>query len=83
MQRSFSLTEVERRILQFFREHPQAVETVRGIATWVGCEAEAIEKALNGLVGRRWIATDETRMVRGYALTQDQRILAQIQETMG
>ena len=82
MRKPFSLTEVERRILQFFREHPHAVETVRGIATWIGHEPKVIEEALKGLVGRKWISTDETSMVRGYVLTRDQRALTQIQEMM-
>ncbi|MBI3615939.1 MAG: hypothetical protein HY211_05415 [Candidatus Omnitrophica bacterium] len=78
----FSLTPVQRQILKFFQQHPQAVETVRGIASWLGHEAKVVEEALKELVGRRWLATDETSAVRGYALTGDRRMLTQIQEAL-
>ena len=76
------LTPIERKILKFFQEHPQAVETVRGIATWLGHEAEAVEEALKGLVGRKWLIADQTSVVRGYTLTGDDRVLTQIQEAL-
>jgi len=78
-----SLTPVQRQILKFFQEHPQAVETVRGIATWLGQEAEVVEQALEGLVSRKWLALHETSAVRGYALTADARFLTQIREALG
>ena len=77
-----TLTPVQRQILKFFKDHPQAVETVRGISTWLGREAEVVEQALEGLVSRRWLALHETSVVRGYALTADARLLAQIREVL-
>ncbi len=78
-----SLTPLERQILQFFQEHPHAVETVRGIATWLGHEVAAVEEALKCLVSRKWLAMDETSAVRGYALTGDERLLSQIRQVLG
>ena len=82
MQKPVSLSEVQRRVIQFFHEHPHAVETVRGIATWIACEPKLIEEALEGLVGRKWLSADETSAVRGYSLTRDERFLTQIQDLM-
>ncbi len=76
------MTPVQRQILKFFQEHPQAVETVRGLATWLGHEVAVVEQALEGLVSRRWLALHETSAVRGYALTADARFLAQIREAL-
>jgi len=74
------VTPVQRRILNFFQEHPHAVETVRGISTWLGDETEVIQEALESLVGRKWLTADQTSAVRGYVLTRDERLLTQIQE---
>lgn len=73
---------IQRKILQFFKEHPQAVETARGIATWIGSEPKAIQKALEELVNRRWLSTHQTSAVTGYALTRNERISSQIQEAL-
>ena len=76
------MTVIQRRILRFFQEHPQAVETVRGIATWVGVESELISEALKELLEKRWLTADETSAVTGYALTQDDHLLAQIRQVV-
>ena len=76
------MTVIQRRILRFFQEHPQAVETVRGIATWVGAESELISEELKDLLEKRWLTADETSAVTGYALTQDVHLLAQIRQVV-
>ncbi len=77
------LTDLERRILQFFCEHPAAVETVRGIASWTGDEQGAVQEAAQILSKRKWLTADETSVVTGYSLTRDERCLAQIHEVLG
>jgi len=77
-----SLTALQRRILHFFQGHPQAVETARGIAVWVGVEMETIAESVQDLLKRRWLTADETSAVTGYALTRDERLLAQIQNAL-
>ena len=75
-------TSIQVRILKFFKEQPQAVETTRGMASWVGMELELIQEALNGLVHRKWLWADETNTVTGYTLTRDERLLAQIHKVL-
>ena len=77
-----SLTALQRRILHFFQGHPQAVETARGIGAWVGVEMETIAASVQDLLKRRWLTADETSAVTGYALTRDERLLAQIQDAL-
>ncbi len=72
----------QRRILRFFQEHPQAVETVRGISTWIGLEPKMILEALEGLVSRKWLVPIKTSAVTGYTLTRNERLLGQIQEAL-
>ena len=76
------MTVIQRRILRFFQEHPHAVETVRGIASWVGVEVELIAEALKDLQEKRWLTADETSAVTGYALTRDERLLTQIRQAV-
>ena len=78
-----TLTDLERRILRFFHEHPHAVETARGVAAWIGDETQAIQEAVQALSKRRWLTADETSAVTGYALTRDDRCLAQIRSALG
>ena len=83
MPEATSSASIERRILQFFQEQPQAVETVRGIAAWVSAEAGQVQQALDQLTERKWLLTHESASVRGYVLTRDERILGQIQVVLG
>ena len=76
------MTVIQRRILRFFQEHPHAVETVRGIASWVGVEVNLIAEALKDLLEKRWLTADETSAVTGYALTRDERLLTQIRQAV-
>ena len=77
------ITPIQRRILLFFQEHSQAVETVRGIATWLGVEPPVIEEALEQLVRRGWLVIHKASAVTGYALTHDERISTEIKSALG
>ena len=73
---------IQRRILRFFQEQPHAVETARGIATWVGLEVSLIGQVLKDLLEKKWLTADETSAVTGYALTRDERHLEQIRQLL-
>ena len=73
---------IQKRILSFFHEHPHALETARGIATWLGQDVQSIQEALNGLVSRKWLAVDTTAAVTGYGLTREERFLTQIRQIL-
>ena len=82
MHKPLDIHPIHRRILRFFQEHPHAVESVRGISAWLGDEQEQISRALEELVVRKWLAAHETAAVRGFALTRDERVLAQIRQLL-
>ena len=77
-----SISPIERQILQFFIEHSNAVETVRGMSTWLGAEPEAIESALNGLVEKKWLSSHAAGALTGYTLTSEERFVSQIKQTL-
>ena len=82
MSGAHKLTSTQIRILRFFHEHPQAMETVRGMAVWLGEEEGAVGQALQDLSARKWLAADETSAVTAYSLTPDDRLLSQLQELL-
>ncbi len=82
MKGQLSLTLVQRRILQFFRENSNAIETARGIATWLAAEPNLVQEALEGLVNRKWLAIHKTDVVTGYALTSNEHALVQIEQAL-
>ncbi|MBI3322782.1 MAG: hypothetical protein HYZ94_03780 [Candidatus Omnitrophica bacterium] len=72
------LTPLQRKILGFFREQPHAVESARGISSWMGVEPETVEEAVGELLTRRWLDKDETSLAKGYSLTRNEKLLVQI-----
>ena len=88
MSESDQLTPVQARILKFFHDNPQAVESLRGIATWlgdvrdIGEDVRTLEEALLSLVARGWLATHETTAVTAFSLTREERSLSQIREAL-
>lgn len=83
MRESFSLKPLERKVLEFFQEHPHAVETVRGLATWVTADSSATQEVLDELVERKWLVLHRALAVTGYALTDDDRFLREIHQALG
>ena len=77
-----SISPIERQILQFFIEHSNAVETVRGMSTWLGTEPQAIESALNSLVEKKWLSSHAAGALTGYTLTSEERFVNQIKQTL-
>lgn len=77
-----TLTAMQRRVLHFFQQHPHAVETLRGIARWMDAEKETVAEAIHGLLKKKWLLADETARFTGYALTRNERSLAQIRSAL-
>ena len=77
-----ALTQLQKQILRFFHEQPHAVESARGISTWIGAEPKQVEEAVGDLLARKWLDSDETSAARGYSLTRDDKLLTQIQRAL-
>lgn len=77
-----ALTHLQRKILRFFHEQPHAVESARGISTWIGAEPEHVEEAVGDLLERGWLDSDQTSAARGYSLTRDDKLLTQIRRAL-
>lgn len=77
-----ALTQLQRKILRFFHDQPHAVESARGISTWIGAEPEHVEEAVQDLLERKWLDSDQTPVACGYSLTRDGKLLTQIRRAL-
>jgi hypothetical protein len=76
-----SLTAVQKQILKFFKENSHAIETARGIMTWLGAvDPKEVQQALDDLAGRKLLLCHESGAVLGYALNPDERVFGQIKD---
>jgi len=78
----FSPSPIQKKIIQFFHRHPNAIETARGIASWLTVDSHSIQEAVDDLVVWKWLTVHQAAAVVGYALTENERILAQIREVL-
>ncbi|NQT90495.1 MAG: hypothetical protein HQ558_04495 [Candidatus Omnitrophica bacterium] len=59
---------LHKRIIAFFKSHPESIDTPRGVATWVGCSREEAKKALDELVKAGMLNSILTSSTSGYSL---------------
>ena len=72
-------SEIHRKILRFFWENPQSVDTPRGIATWTGEEIGKIRRALEDLTADRVLIANRGATTTGYSFTQDRILIDRIE----
>ncbi len=68
------------KIISFFQENPQTLDTSRGLATWLNHERGEIKKALDFLVSQEILVAHRTRSTIAYAYTQNKEIINQIKK---
>ncbi|MCM8778772.1 MAG: hypothetical protein NC898_05880 [Candidatus Omnitrophica bacterium] len=74
---------IKKKIILFFRENPQAVDSVRGISTWLNLKSGIARKYLEELVKDNILIAHRGATTTGYAYTQDEDILKRIEEYLG
>jgi len=70
---------IKRKIVIFFYENPQSVDSVRGIATWTNIKPKLAKKALEELAKDGILVAHRGSSTTGYAYTQDKNIISQIE----
>ena len=68
------------KIISFFYENPQTLDTSRGLAAWLNHEPGEVKKALDFLVDRKILVAHRTRSTIAYAYTQNKGIINQIKK---
>ena len=69
-----------RKILFFFNENPNCIDTAKGISLWIGGDVNNIQKALNQLVKEGIIASHQTASTAAYAYTNNKQIVKKIEK---
>jgi predicted transcriptional regulator len=68
------------KILFFFNENPNCIDTVKGISLWIGGDENSIQKALNQLVKEGVITSHKTSSTTAYAYTNNKEIVKNIEK---
>jgi predicted transcriptional regulator len=68
------------KILFFFNENTNCIDTVKGISLWIGGDENAIQKALNQLVKEGVITSHKTSSTTAYAYTNNKEIVKNIEK---
>lgn len=72
--------EAARKILFFFNENPNCIDTAKGISLWIGGDMNTIQKALNQLVKEGIIASHQTASITAYAYTNNKKVVKKIEK---
>lgn len=78
--KKFFDSELHRKIILFFQENPNSIDTPRGVATWVGCSRDEAKKALKELAEAGVLSSISTSSTSGYSRTQDKKIISKIEK---
>lgn len=71
-------SEIHRKIVRFFHENQGALDTPRGIATWIGEDRAKVKAALEDLVKAKILVADRVTSTTGYCYTRDAVMIAAI-----
>ena len=72
--------EAVRKILLFFNENPNCIDTAKGISLWIGGDMNVIQKALNQLAKEGIIVSHRTASTTAYAYTNNRAIVKKIEK---
>jgi len=72
--------EAVRKILLFFNENPNCIDTAKGISLWISWDINIIQKALNQLVEEGIITSHQAASTTAYAYTNIKEIVKKIEK---
>jgi len=72
--------EAVKKILLFFNENPNSIDTAKGISIWVGCDVDAAQKALDRLAKEQVLVSHETAFTKAYSYTNQRDITRKIEK---
>ena len=69
-----------KKILFFFNENPNCIDTSKGISLWIGEDISVIQKALDQLVENGVITSHQTASTTAYAYTNNRGVVKKIEK---
>lgn len=70
---------VTKKVLFFFNENPQCIDTAKGISVWVDCDADLVQKTLHKLVKEGILINHKTPSIDAYSYTNQRGIVKRIE----
>ena len=70
------------KIISFFYENQASIDTPRGVATWTGCNRDAVKKALEELAEMGVLIAHPASSTTGYSYTRDDKIIKAIDKKL-
>ena len=73
-------SEVSKKILLFFNENPQSIDTAKGISVWIGCDAHVAQKTLDRLVKEGVLVNHGTASTDAYSYTNQKDLVKKLEK---
>lgn len=78
--KSLFKNEAARKILLFFNENSNCIDTAKGISMWISGDMDVTQKALDRLVKEGVITSHTTASTTAYAYTNNKEIVKKIEK---
>lgn len=75
-------SELNIKIIKFFHENQNALDTPRGIATWIREDRAKVKKALEGLVELGILIAHRATSTTGYSYTRNTAFISRIEKRL-
>ncbi|MBU1147512.1 MAG: hypothetical protein KKD11_04090 [Candidatus Omnitrophica bacterium] len=72
--------DITKKILLFFDENPQCIDTAKGISVWIGCDPDKVQKVLKKLDKEKILISHKTASTQAYSYTNQKDILKKIEK---
>ena len=69
-----------KKILLFFNENPNCIDTAKGISLWIGSDSGLTQKCLNQLVKEGILTSHQTASTSAYAYTNNKAVVKNIEK---
>jgi predicted transcriptional regulator len=66
------------KIVRFFHENPNSIDTPGGVATWTNLEKDRVSSALKKLADKGILISHKVSSTTGYSYTRNRKKIAQI-----
>ncbi|MDD4202426.1 MAG: hypothetical protein PHQ52_03070 [Candidatus Omnitrophica bacterium] len=75
-------SDLHKKVIMFFHENPAAIDTLRGVSTWVRADEKLVKKVLSELAEAGILNSIQVSSTVGYSYTQDMQTIRTIDKAL-
>ncbi len=75
-------SDIHRKIVVFFHENQAAIDTPRGVSTWIREERTKVKEALEDLVEAKILVAHRATSTTGYSYTRNAALISRIERLL-